>query len=72
MAEDALEGTASPREEEEGSYSNFKHDEVIVLNDILINGKVATEDIVGGEKEMREMKEMEERRRRRGGGGGGS
>ena len=55
------------REEDEGFCSNFKHDEVVVLNsDILINGKVVVEDIVGEEKEMREMKEIEEGRRRRG------
>ena len=60
------------RREQEGSYLNFKHDEVVVLNnDILINGKAAIEDIVEGENERREMKEMDEGRRRSAGGGGG-
>ena len=54
------------RKEEERPYSNFKHDEVVVWNnDILINGKVVVEDIIGGENERREMEEMEEGRRRR-------
>ena len=55
------------REEDERFCSNFKHDEVVVLNsDILINGKVVVEDIAGEEKAMREMEEIEEGRRRRG------
>ena len=37
----------------------------VLNNDILINDKVVVEDIRKGEKEMREMKEMEEGRRRR-------
>ena len=57
-------------EEEEGSCSNFKHDEAAILsNGILINGKAVVEDIARGEKELREMEEIEEGRRRGGGGG---
>ena len=62
------------REEEEGSCSNFNHDEADALNNnILTIGKAAVEDITKGKKERREMEEIEEGRRRKveGGGGGG-
>ena len=55
------------REEEEGSCSNFKHDEVVLNNCILINDKATIEDIAGGEKKRRKIEEMEKGRSKRGG-----